>query len=95
MRDNLPNENPFQNECAILNLDTSDGMGTHWVAYCKIDSVAYYFDSYGNLPPPVELIHYLGSDIKIYYNYLHFQEYGTVICGHLCILFLKNINKYL
>lgn len=94
MRDSLPDAGPLQNECAVLNLDASVGMGTHWVAYYKIGSIVYYFDSYGNLPPPTELIHYLGSDTNIYYNYLNFQEYGTVICGHLCVVFLQNINKH-
>lgn len=94
MRDGLPETGPLQNECAILNLDTSDGMGTHWVAYYKKNSNIYYFDSYGNLPPPMELVNYFGSDCTIYYNYSNFQKYGTVICGHLCIQFLMNINKY-
>lgn len=94
MRDRLPLSGPLHTECAVLNLDNSTGMGTHWVAYYKINSVAYYFDSYGNLAPPIELIQYLGSDINIFYNYMNYQQYGTVICGQLCILFLLNVNKY-
>lgn len=34
MRDNLP-KNVYQYECGIVNPDSSSGMGTHWVAYCK------------------------------------------------------------
>lgn len=95
MRDGLPKTGPLQIECVVMNLDTNDGLGTHWVAYYKIYSIIYYFDSYGNLPPPTDLINYLGSDVNIYYNYMNFQEYGTVICGHLCITFLKNINTFI
>ncbi len=95
MRDNLPNrQRPLKNECAIINLDTTSGPGTHWTAYYKKDKDVYYFDSYGNLPPPIELIMYLGSDCNIYYNYKTYQRYGTVICGQLCLKFLYNMfNK--
>lgn len=89
MRNNLPRK-PYKNECAVINLDDIDGPGTHWVAYRKRAHDVQYFDSYGNLPPPLELIKYLGSDVCIYYNYKNYQDYGTVICGQLCIKFLYN-----
>lgn len=57
VRDELPVK-PGENECGILNLDDSDGKGTHWVFWYKTGNVKIYFDSYG-LPPPVELISYL------------------------------------
>lgn len=63
MRDNLP-KSPKRNECAIINLDSVNGLGTHWVSYCKLNNIAYYFDSFGNLPPPKELIEYLSSDVE-------------------------------
>lgn len=87
MRDTLPVK-PFKNECAVLNLDNLDGPGTHWVTYCKVNKNVYYFDSFGNLSPPTELIKYLGSDIKVYYNNTKYQDYKTVICGHLCLMYL-------
>lgn len=93
MRDNLP-EKCNNNECGIVNLDTSEGAGTHWVAYSKKHKDIFYFDSFGDLPPPKELITYFGSDALIYYNYLSYQEYDTVICGQLCLTFLKHFNKY-
>ncbi len=45
-----------------------------------------YFDSYGNLCPPIELIAYFGNFLT--YNRDSFQSYNTVICGHLCLKFL-------
>lgn len=80
-------------ECAVINLDKSSGSGTHWVAYYKFRKRIYYFDSYGNLKPPQELIQYFGKDNIIFYNYIQYQTYNTVICGHLCIQFLYDINK--
>ena len=68
MRNSLPNE-PKSQECGILNLDDADGPGTHWVAYYKNKNYKEYFDSFGNLQPPVELINYLKP--PIYYNYEH------------------------
>lgn len=113
MRDNLP-KIPRRNECAILNLQTSDLPGSHWVAYVKHTNKRFitkndddavnkrfivknngsetiYFDSFGNIMPPKELIDYLGPNIK--YNYDSFQNYNTIICGHLCLLFLHKYCK--
>lgn len=93
MRNALPTRS-FIEECAIVNLDDINGPGTHWVAYHKKNSAAYYFDSFGNLQPPLELIKYLGSGTKILYNHKQYQSYNTVNCGHLCIKFLYDIvNK--
>lgn len=91
MRNGLPTQR-FKNECAIINLDDINGPGTHWVAYYKKHRYAYYFDSFGNLRPPLELIDYLGSETKILYNYKKYQNYDTVICGHLSIRFLYDME---
>lgn len=89
MRDNLPKK-PLHNECGILNLQTTKEDGSHWVAYIKYNQdgsdFKVYFDSFGNLRPPKELVTYLGPNIQ--YNYDSFQNYNTVICGHLCLIFL-------
>lgn len=92
MRDDLPYSGPLKNESAIVNLDSNAGPGTHWVAYKKRDKVLIYFDSYGDLPPPAELIIYLykgRSPIReVYYNYKRYQKFDTVLCGHFCLQFL-------
>lgn len=90
MRNNLPKK-PWKNECGIINLDDVEGPGTHWVAYKKKGNKSNYFDSFGNLSPPKELIKYLGGNIE--YNYIKYQDYDTYVCGHLCLIFL--LNKYL
>lgn len=85
MRDSLP-QIPRKLECGIINLDSSTGVGTHWVAYYKSDKETRYFDSFGNLKPPTELVKYLGN--KISYNYSCIQKFNSFKCGHLCIKFL-------
>lgn len=85
MKDELPKK-PNTIECGIVNLDESKNSGTHWVAYAKIYNYVEYFDSYGNLRPPKEILNYLGC--KIYYNYDNIQNDHPYNCGHLCIKFL-------
>lgn len=89
MRDAMP-KHPHKNECAIVNLDSESNHGTHWTAYIKKNNNVYYFDSFGDLSVTQELSEYFGDDINIYYNYHKYQNYGSVICGHLCLLFLKH-----
>lgn len=85
------------NECGVVNLGATNDLltnhGTHWVAYYKNKQNNYYFDSFGDIPPPIEIVRYFNTD-KILYNYNRYQNKG-VICGHLCLAFLINItNKY-
>lgn len=89
MRNSLPKNGPLVNECAIVNLDDSSGPGTHWVAYRKNGKQIFYFDSFGDLRPPMDLIEYFNVD-QIKYNYKKYQDYNTYICGHLCLKFLCN-----
>lgn len=88
MKDNLP-PNPLKNENAIVNLDNSDGYGTHWVAYKKKGNNVQYFDSFGNLRPPRELVAYFGPNVRINFNYSTYQKTNSIVCGHLCLLFLS------
>ena len=91
MRDSLPKK-PFRNELGIINLDNSHGRGTHWVAYQKQDSKVVYFDSFGNLQPPEEIIRYFG-DAQIFYNHDNYQGSNPFNCGHLALKFLYNKLK--
>lgn len=78
---------PRREEAAVVNLDFEKNKGTHWVCYKKIGKSVLYFDSYGNLRPPLVLEKYFkGCDIE--YNYERKQAYNTFNCGHLCLKFL-------
>lgn len=89
MRDNLPRR-CRKKECLVLNHDSIKNSGTHWTSLIKVNKTVYYFDSFGKLPPPVELIKYLGKGVQINYNYHRYQDFDTVICGQLCLKFLNN-----
>lgn len=93
MRDSLPSTRPRKYESVIVNLDSTRGSGTHWVCFKKVDKKIYYYDSFGNLKPPPELLNYFG-DCEIYYNYGREQNFNSVICGHLCLKFLSNNDVF-
>lgn len=94
MKDNLPTRTK-RIECGIVNLDDSINEGTHWVAYVKLKKYCEYFDSFGNLKPPKELIEYLNTN-NIYYNYDRYQNFNAINCGHLCLSYLNEFwNKYI
>ena len=88
MKDKLPSSGPRSKESAVVNLDDDSGPGTHWVAYEKRGNEVIYFDSFGNLQPPIELIDYLNVDY-VKYNPEKYQDYNTYTCGHLCLRFLS------
>lgn len=96
MRDNLPSKIK-KKERGIVNLDNLKGRGTHWVAYKKDDKDIYYFDSYGDLRPPLEIEQYLLSDGRggqVKYNYCRYQREIDQNCGQLCLKFLSNKRTY-
>jgi hypothetical protein len=87
MRDGLPETGPWENESAVVNLDSSSGHGTHWVCYMKIGSKVDYYDSFAT-PPPREVQTYLQEGSihnTIFFNYEEEQKTNQVICGHLCL----------
>lgn len=91
MRDTLPKQ-PWKSETGILNLDINSNKGTHWVAYKKVNNSVTYFDSFGDLIPPVEFQEYM-KNCKIRYNYTSFQRFGSTNCGQLSLKFLNSLLK--
>lgn len=95
MRTDLKDMRVRRVENAIVNLDDATGGGTHWVAFSKCGNDARYYDSFGNLKPPPEVITYLGPEVRITYNREREQRYGSSICGQLCLRFLVRNAKCL
>lgn len=92
MRDTLPAK-INRKETAIVNLDSIKNPGTHWVSYYKDGNTILYYDSFGNLKPPAEVVRYFNTadnndHLRIYYNYNTHQKFNSVNCGHLCLKFL-------
>ena len=57
MGDTLPLY-PFNVECGIVNLNTSNQAGSHWACCYRNRNDRIYFDSYGQITP-VEIQRYL------------------------------------
>lgn len=90
MRDNLPRK-IRTNETGIVNLDNQEGEGTHWTSYIKRGKNVRYFDSIGQLKPPLELIQYFrtdGSNSNIQYNFDKYQSFNSYNCGQQSLKFL-------
>ena len=89
MRDSLP-LHPFSVECGIVNFNSSNQPGSHWVCYYCNTTDRIYFDSHGKITP-VEIQRYLktGSEFDrgkevIQRNTDIVQAANTPVCGHLC-----------
>lgn len=92
MRDDLPHGKPWRNECMIINQDSAGNYGTHWTCLVKTCNDVFYFDSFGRLPPALEVLNYMHG-CRIYYNTHRYQRFDTIICGHLCLYFLYEYYK--
>ena len=90
MRDELRGRRPAYRKKAIINLDSRRGRGTHWTCYRKRGDKVSYFDPFGSLPPPQELMEYWGRGVQVTYNRRRYQSYDLKKCGYLCVRFLKN-----
>ena len=83
MRDNLP-KIPETVENGIVNFNTMDQPGSHWVAYFKQGTKRIYFDSFGQVTLQ-EIQNYLkteGEGAVIQRNTEIVQPFNSVICGH-------------
>lgn len=91
MRDTLPKGGPKAYECAVLNLDSIENDGTHWVCYRIENGKSFYFDSYGFVPPK-EVEEYLPKPIEYSTFVIQKQDMGP-ICGHLCLHVLYQLGR--
>ena len=97
MRDTLPKK-PRKQECGIMNFNTSNQSGSHWVCWFKNGLERLYFDSFGCICPD-ELQRYLKTKreykdtiLCIQRNTDQVQIPNTKICGQLCLYVLQNLS---
>ena len=88
MRDEL--RQSCENECIVINTDSSSNSGTHWTCLFIKKGIYIYFDSFG-FPPPLEVINYCTGK-NLYYNTFRIQADNEVICGHYCIYMLYKLS---
>lgn len=95
-RDELTRMKPRNKEMGILNLDSSEGEGTHWCAWSSLnrknwdEKTVLYYDSFG-LRPPKEFMKYFAG-YGVYYSNDMDQSITSENCGKLCLQFLRKEN---
>jgi len=99
MRDELPPQvKPL--ECGVVNLNTSEQVGSHWVCFYKGGvNQRIYFDSFGQVTLD-EVQKYLKT-VKEYKmgkaviqrNTDVVQRINTHVCGHLCLFVLTSLAR--
>ena len=99
----MKNELPMavKDGCYIINMQSStQGNGTHWIALYVFKLNAFYFDSFGALPPN-EVMAFIKrrQGCHLFYNNWIIQDLKSDACGWYCIAFLtflhQNRNKNL
>lgn len=85
MRDTLP-EKLYKGNY-ILNLDSSEGNGTHWTCFIKEGRNIYYLDSFGLPPPQDQVNRFHKRQDHVLYNDEQIQDIKSVVCGFYCIAF--------
>ena len=99
MKDELPKRiKPL--ECGIMNFNTHDQFGSHWVCYIKdYENTRIYFDSFGQITP-IEMQKYLKTKSEfrnnipvIQRNTDIVQRPNTHVCGHLCLFVLTSLMR--
>ena len=68
---------PLNVECGIMNFNTSNQPGCHWVCYYRNKNERIYFDSYGQITP-VEIQRYLTTGSEFDRGKEVIQEYISV-----------------
>ena len=98
MRDELPQKIKTL-ECGIMNFNTHEQTGSHWVCYMRNGNTRLYFDSFGQITP-LELQKYLKTKPEfekkvsvIERNTDIVQRPNTSVCGHLCLFVLTSLMR--
>lgn len=89
-KDQLNKITPMKNKLFIINLDGSDGAGTHWTCFSTFNKNVCYYDSYAG-PPPIDVDNYIkrATGLKKYnVNCCQIQSIGSTYCGWFCCFFL-------
>ena len=93
-------EVPSYHSAYVINSDTSDKKGEHWVAvYFDKNRRGEYFDSYGLPPAILGLEAYMDRfSMNWIYNRKTIQSLFSNVCGHYCVYFIlfscRNISLH-
>ena len=86
---------PKNTRNVIMNLDSSKGRGTHWVAIYNTPAYKLYFSSFGD-PPSDRVIQFMNkttttNTVRVY-NDFQLQTFGAEYCGQMSLYVLYRLN---
>lgn len=88
-RDKLPKIDKIPS-ALIVNTDTSDKPGEHWIAIFVSEKETIYFDSFGLPPYHEDILNFLqNTPGEISFNTVTLQSASADTCGQYCVLFVK------
>ena len=88
-RDKIPTKvKDIPGQCFIINLDDTEGPGTHWVAVKVTADFVNYFDSFG-MQPPQELVNLCYTFNKLYIKPV--SRFEQCFMWTLLLVFLKRV----
>ena len=96
MRDSL-SKRPRHKECRIVNFNSSQQPGNHWICYYKDGERRIYVDSLGQITPK-EIQNCLNTKKErgkgvIQRNTDIVQHINTHVCGHLFLFVLMSLKR--
>lgn len=94
MHDELPSL-PRNARNIIMNLDSSENQGTHWVGIYNTPEYKLYFSSFGD-PPSDRTTRFMDKTTTIHtvreYNDFQMQEFGAEYCGQISVYVIYRLN---
>ena len=81
-----------KNGCFILNLDFSNGGGTHFVGLISNKNL-FYYDSFGSIDSKIKEELEKKTKKKLFYNNVKTQHLDEKICGPISLAWLKEAEN--
>ena len=106
--DDLPTTRKNASVCFIVNTESQNLEGQHWIAVKLCNNIGFIYDPLGLVPPRAIHVQLRNQVSAIVYNSEGFQSVLSNKCGQHCVFFLYNnmpaccdfmaclyINKYI
>ena len=92
--DQLPSIPSSFPKSMIINTDTANSSGEHWVALVLKKKCCFYFDSFGLPVMNNNILNFLSDNYKKFtYTNVCIQSASSDYCGKFCIAFIKHVHS--
>lgn len=75
----------------VVNTDSSEQCGTHWLAIVVQNEICHYFDSFGGQPKVNNILSFCEQFPICYYNRKKHQNINEITCGAYCIFVINEM----